>query len=219
MSNKKKIKCIVHYKGLNEYSELKPVSDQHAKRIMDAKLKREELKGDNHHKPQCDSIPAEITANHVIHSKPCYKKFTQILKSKVAAIDEPETVRRFSKRTANLDPAWLYPRICGICDKVVVKYKGKNVPPSKIATTMAANTFKEAAKAKDFELYAAIASENIVSREFQFHRHCYRNFTRKRKSAGSEEIEQQEENVENDGNDGGSEVFECPEDGEEVCVY
>jgi len=189
MSNRKKRKCIIHYSGLGEYSEIKTVNEQNEKRILEAKSKREELKGENHHKSQCDSIPEVITKDHGVHITPCYKKFTLIL-SNSPYDPVPETVRRFSKRTINLDPAWLYPKICGICDKVTAKYQKKKVPLTKIATQNAANNLKECAKTKDLELYSAIEAEDIVAREFQYHKHCLRNFTRKRKSEEPKTMEE-----------------------------
>ena len=98
-------------------SEIKTVNELNEKPIVKAKLKREEWKGKNHHKSQCDSIPEVITVDHGLHMTPCYRKFTLILSNSL--YDQvPETVRRFSKKTINLDPAWLYPKICVICDKV-----------------------------------------------------------------------------------------------------
>ena len=60
MSNRKKRKCIIHYSGLSDYSEIKTVNEQNEKRILKAKSKREELKGKNHHKSLCESIPEVI---------------------------------------------------------------------------------------------------------------------------------------------------------------
>ena len=172
---------------MSNYSEIKSVNEQNEKCILEAKQKREELKGENHHKVQCDSIPKVITEeDHGIHITPCYKRFTLILSNRPCD-PVPETVTRFSKRTS---PAWLYPEICGICNKVTVKYQGKKVPLKKIATPNGANNLKETAKSKDLELYAAIEAEDIVAREFQYHEHCFRNFTRKRKSEEPETIEE-----------------------------
>ena len=71
------------------------------------------------------------------------------------------------QKTINLDPAWLYPKICGICDKVTAKYKENKVRLTKIVTQNAANNLKEYAKNKDLELYSAIEAEDIIAREFQ----------------------------------------------------
>lgn len=78
MSKKYKKICIIHYKGMEDYFEIKALSSTNEERIRAAKTKREILKGDNHHQTQCKNIPEIITEDHGIHMSPCYKKFTQI---------------------------------------------------------------------------------------------------------------------------------------------
>ena len=48
-----KIKCIIHYKGKESYSEIKEISDQNESRIRLAKEVRERKGGDNYHEDQC----------------------------------------------------------------------------------------------------------------------------------------------------------------------
>ena len=99
MSKVKKKPCIVHYHGLNSYSEIKSVSSANENRIRAAKVKREELKGEDYHQMQCGSIPETIKDDHGIHMlqiTPCYKKFTLILSSRYDNKESEET--RSSKR-------------------------------------------------------------------------------------------------------------------------
>ena len=180
MSKVKKKTCIVHYHGLNSYSEIKSVSSASGNRIRAAKVKREELKGENYHQMQCGSIPKTINDDHGMHMTPCYKKFTLILSSRYDDKDSEET--RSSKRNSSSNiVAWVYPNTCGICKKRIIKYQGRKVVPKTIATNEASDTIKEAAKTKDFELYAEIKDLNLIAKEFKYHEHCRKNFTRKRK--------------------------------------
>ena len=74
-----KRKCIIHYKGHSNYSNLKELSQTNRERILLAKEEREKLGGNHHHKEQCESIPDSFGENDCIHLEPCYKKFTLIL--------------------------------------------------------------------------------------------------------------------------------------------
>ena len=65
--------------------------------------------------------------------------------------------------------------------KGIIKYQGKKVAPKTIATNEASDTIKEAAKTKDLELYAEIKDLDLIAKEFKYHEHCRKNFTRKRK--------------------------------------
>ena len=133
MSKVKKKTCIVHYHGLNSYSEIKSGSSANENRIRAAKVKREEPKGENYHQMQCGSIPETINDDHGIHMIPCYKKFMLILSSRYDDKESEET--RSSKRNSNSNiAAWVYPNTCGICKKGIIKYQGKKVVPKTIAT-------------------------------------------------------------------------------------
>ena len=52
------------------YSEIKSVSSANENRIRAAKLKREELQGENYHQVQCESILETISDDHGIHTRP-----------------------------------------------------------------------------------------------------------------------------------------------------
>ena len=69
------LKCIVHYKS-QSYSKIKDLSEVNITRIMDAKVKRESLGGDNLHAEQTSKIPEEINTDiHGIHMESCYKRY------------------------------------------------------------------------------------------------------------------------------------------------
>jgi len=71
----KQLKCILHYKGHESYSNIKTLSDVNVKRILEAKEKREEINGDNLHQEQIDLIPENINLEtDGVHLEPCYKR-------------------------------------------------------------------------------------------------------------------------------------------------
>ena len=74
-----KKRCIVHYKGLSNYSNLKQLSKTNKERILIAKAEREKLGGKHYHRDQCDGVPESFGENYYMHLEPCYKKFTLIL--------------------------------------------------------------------------------------------------------------------------------------------
>ena len=129
---------------------------------------------------QCESIPETINDDHGIHMTPCYEKFTLILSSRYDDKDSEEM--RSSKRNSSSNiAAWVYPNTCGICKKGIIKYQGKKDASKTIATNEASDTIKEAAKTKDLKLYAEIKDLDLIAKEFKYHKHCRKNFTRKRK--------------------------------------
>ena len=77
--------------------------------------------------------------------------------------------------------------ICNICKKGSVKLKGKKALPIAITTIEATESIKEAAKIKDPKLYAEIKDIDLIAKEFKYHEHCRRNFTRKRKCEENKE--------------------------------
>jgi len=72
----------------------------------------------------------------------------------------------------------LFPKECQICRKFQVKYNGKKVEPSTIATYDAERNIKNAARQRDGQLYLDIKDVDLISKEFKYHRHCYRNYIR-----------------------------------------
>ena len=91
-----KKRCIIHYKGLSNYTKLKELSERNKERILEAKVEREKLGGEHYHKLQCDGIPKSFALQDCIHLEPCYKKFTLILAGQSSA--ESNDNRRSSTR-------------------------------------------------------------------------------------------------------------------------
>ena len=56
----KKRQCIVHYAGLEPYSELKDVNKEKEAKIKDAKAKPQTLKDKTYHEEQCLLVPGDI---------------------------------------------------------------------------------------------------------------------------------------------------------------
>ena len=51
------MKCIVHYPGYKDYSNIKPLTANCTERILKAKEVRESIGGDHSHAAQCSTIP------------------------------------------------------------------------------------------------------------------------------------------------------------------
>ena len=177
--------CIVHY-PVKDYSTIKPLTPTNVERIRKAKQLRESLGGENNHADQCTSIPDIVDENkHGIHLTPCYKKFTLILSKRgVSEIDENEyQEKRKSSRledmsTPSSSSVWLYPKECYFCRKYWVKRNKKLCKPSSVQTLDAEATIKAAAKENNLDMYSEIKDVCLIAKEFKFHFHCYRDFTR-----------------------------------------
>ena len=53
-----KLTCVVHYKNSSStYSKIKSLSDTNIKNLREAKLKREQIKGENYHEEQFLLLP------------------------------------------------------------------------------------------------------------------------------------------------------------------
>lgn len=65
--------CVIHSNNCSCYiiKEMNSLNEFHMQAV---KVERERLSGDNHHKEQCDMVPANIIETHGIHMQPCYKK-------------------------------------------------------------------------------------------------------------------------------------------------
>ena len=71
----------------------------------------------------------------------------------------------------------LYPDDCCLCETYQKKVKGVIQKPIKVVTKVVEETIKIAAKSKDVEMYLLIKDENLISKEFKYHRICYSSFT------------------------------------------
>lgn len=169
-----KKRCIIHYKGLSNYTKLKELSERNKERILEAKVEREKLGGEHYHKLQCDGIPKSFALQDCIHLEPCYKKFTLILAGQSSA--ESNDNRRSSTRQSIGEIAWTYPDVCNICKRGRIQFKGKKVTPVTITSFQAQETVKAAAKTKNPEMYNEIVDLDLISKEFKMHDHCRKTF-------------------------------------------
>ena len=127
MSDVENKNCIIHYSGYDNYSKIKSITSQNESRIRAAKLKRETIVGDNHHKNQCESIPETINNDiHGIHITPCYKKFTLILAGDNIG-SQGNSSRGSQRQPGTCKAAWVYPNVCKICNKGRITYQRKKV--------------------------------------------------------------------------------------------
>ena len=175
----KKKQCIVQYTGLWPYSVLKDVN---------AKAKRQTLKGRNHHEEQCLLVPDNIQdATHAVHMTPCCKKFTLILAGESSGHLNNQ---RLSKRSSDGNSTWVYPEVCRFCNKWChiegcVSYRGKKVGLAKMEMKEAKLLIKWRARKKDQELFYEIKCLDLIVKNFWFHEHCRKDFTRPKKSSNS----------------------------------
>ena len=72
----------------------------------------------------------------------------------------------------------LYPQECQFCGKNRVQHSGQKITPLTIKTKDAETTIKNISKERNPGLYGRIKDEDLVAKEFRYHTHCYRNFTR-----------------------------------------
>ena len=97
--------CIIHYKSLGNYSELKNVTTNTEIGLRKAKAIREHIKGENYHKEQCNKIPSTIDKSKHKLQMECYKKFTLINsnnKYNKVQTNEARETRRLSSRQSEL---------------------------------------------------------------------------------------------------------------------
>lgn len=189
-----KLTCIIHYgKNKSRCSKIKAISEVNREKIYAAKLLREKLGGQNHHAPQCSTVPDLIdTEKHGIHLEPCYKKFVRILSDKTGASSQPDcrsSVQESSascsrpkraKTSVGADSRGVYPPECNFCKTYRIKRQQQNFWPITISTEQAVITLKQAAEAKeDQSLYYEIKDLDLIAKEFKYHEPCYRDFTRK----------------------------------------
>ena len=81
-------------------------------------------------------------------------------------------------KTARPETAWMFPESCYFFKKKRVQYKGKKVSPCQITTYDADKSIKAAAKGKANEMYVELKDLCLIAKEFKYHVHCYKEFTR-----------------------------------------
>ena len=68
-----------------------------------------------------------------------------------------------------------------------MKHLGKKVEPTKILTFAAQDSIKKAAELSNNDFFLKVKDEDLIAREFKYHRHCFRNFTRTNTTPTEEE--------------------------------
>ena len=73
----------------------------------------------------------------------------------------------------------MYPKECYVCKKYQVKSKQKTWFPVTIATEQASKRSKDKAESMyGKSLHYEIKDIDLIAKEFKYHQHCYREFTR-----------------------------------------
>ena len=72
----------------------------------------------------------------------------------------------------------LYPNECQLCGKIRVQHNGKKTVPLTIKTKVAETTIKNISKERNLDLYGKIKDDDLLAKEFRYHSHCYKDFTR-----------------------------------------
>ena len=94
-----------------------------------------------------------------------------------------ETQRRCSSCLSstsftNTDFPKLFNDKCFLCKKGRIQHNNQERFPVTIATDEAVESFLAAAKAKDQLMYQGLLLLDLYAKEFKWHEHCHRNFTR-----------------------------------------
>ena len=175
--------CIIHYKVKDKkYCKIKPISNVNQERIFEAKLLREKKGGSNHHEEQCCLIPQEIDhSRDGIHHEPCYKIFSLILSTESQTLtgEKRQCTRLSSPPPQNKRS--LFPTTCYFCKNDRVKHKQHIKFPITITTEQAPMSIKQNAESmEDKTIYFEIKDVDLIAKELRYHRHCYKEFTRKK---------------------------------------
>ena len=183
------LSCIVHYNLDCPFGDIVPLSENAHGKLLEAKqVRTNSLSFDQQHLKQCSTVPdSRNPAIHGIHWE-CYKKFTHIL-SKRKSSDKEETSESSSDKRpkrgnstlviSDKTGVQLFPKYCFFCKQVKKKVKGNIQYSHKLTIPDAEKSIKEAARRKnDQALLIHIENENLLSREFQTHDFCRRNYTR-----------------------------------------
>ena len=89
------------------------------------------------------------------------------------------TTRKTLQRAETTRSRGIFPITCMICKEKDLKVKGVRQPLSKIVTTTAERTIKEAAIAQnDLQMIVARSETDLIAKEFQKHEKCYIDYSR-----------------------------------------
>jgi hypothetical protein len=166
------LRCIIHYPDLVLINcNVTPLSNQSYSTILCCKDTRCELGGLNVHADQCASIPIPVfdPCIHGYHRQ-CYQKFTKAKSIESRADTDSSTgdcsshPHRLS-RTQVTSSQTLFPKSCGLCEKDVIKVKGKKQYPTAIVTKSAEDTLRKAAEMHDDHvILTKIKAEDLIAR-------------------------------------------------------
>ena len=189
------MKCIVHYIYEDEeYSELKPVSENQYKRIIKAKTIRAKSTGPNQHLQkftsfciarECPTVPEKgiNKSVHGVHLEPCCKIYRIIPESsKRKSIFAKQTPKGPLKRIRiekGASSSVIFPKVCFVCKKLRHTVKKKTSTAHVITTTSAAKKIKRAAELKeDDETLVQIKDADLLAKELTCHNQCYLDYIR-----------------------------------------
>ena len=89
-----------------------------------------------------------------------------------------------SKRSSDGNSTWLYLEVCRFCEKRRVSHRGKQ-SLAKLEMKEAELLIKQRAREKDPELFYEAEHLDLITKNFWFHEHCRKDFTRPKKSSNS----------------------------------
>lgn len=197
----KKQVCVVHYNNFSSDATLTSLTDISYATLLKSKDIRTSLGGENHHFQQCQSIPVQ-NYNPGLHGyhRQCYQKFTKAKTIKPSVIDSTATAESTSHYIlrGSSEPSTssrvLFPDTCGICNKHIIKVKGKKQYPVTIVTRIAADTLKKAAELHDDqEMLTKVRTADLIAMEFRKHERCYLQYTRITRDKTPDELHEAED--------------------------
>ena len=187
--------CFIHYKSIKFSDKLTLISETSFDSLSECKAIRQKLGGDNGHDEQCNNIPENwVEGKKMYYHRECYQKFVYartLLKRKTSEETELENGKPKSRRRRSdaltteeiqegANARGLFPSICMFCKKKgIIQINRKREGLSKILTKSAEYTIKEAASVRnDKEMLMAVNDIDLIAKEFQKHRSCYKDYTR-----------------------------------------
>lgn len=179
--------CIIHYDTIKTSDSLIRICESSYEALLECKTIREYLGGENCHSEQSSGIPINYIKECYYHRE-CYQKFAyaRALKKRKLENDESQdpsakVIRATTGQHPDPEksrPRGLFPDICMICNKKMIKVSQKKQHLTKIVTETAEKTLKDAAAARnDTEMNIAVANIDLIAKEFQKHEKCYRECT------------------------------------------
>ncbi len=107
-------------------------SEESYKTLTECKKIRENLRGENQHNEQCESLGHDFKHSEIFYHRDCYQKFPYaktLLKRKATKDEESGTskvgkvqkITRSSSSTAKMGERGLFPNICMVCKTKNIK--------------------------------------------------------------------------------------------------